>query len=390
MWVLVPNLGSTSLKYQLIEMDGEKVHARGKIDRIGSAQAAVTIWDSDGNATQATTAIPDHHAAIKLLLNQLERLEPGGRQGRAIDAVGFKAVHGGVRYQGTFLVTDDMLDAMIDLIPAFPVHNPVYIQAIQIFRELLPEVPLVAAFETGFHVTIPEEACVYGIPSEWTEKYGMRRYGFHGATHRYVSERVPVILGRSPVGLRLITCHLGGGASVCAILDGKSVDYSGGFSGQSAYGMTYLMEKENLSTAQIREVLCTRGGLLGISGLSGDMRDLEEAAAKGHQRAALATKVFVYHVKKYIGSFAAAMGGVNVLSFAGGIGENSSYVRQQVCRGLEFLGIHLDEEKNREPGTGDRVLSRADSPVLVLLVYTNEEIIVARETMRVLKKSCAV
>lgn len=402
MLVLVPNLGSTSLKYQLIEMDGEKVLARGKIDRIGSAQAAVTIWDSDGNATQATTAIPDHRAAIKMLLRGMGQLKLRGKQGRAMDAVGFKAVHGGVRYQGTFLVTDDMLNAMSDLIPSFPVHNPVYIQAIQIFRELLPDVPLVAAFETGFHITIPEEACVYGIPYEWTEKYGMRRYGFHGATHRYVSERVPVILGRSPVGLRLIACHLGGGASVCAILDGKSVDYSGGFSGQSglegatrngeldAYGMTYLMEKENLSTARIREVLCTRGGLLGISGLSGDMRDLEEAAAKGHQRAALAIKVFVYHVKKYIGSFAAAMGGVNVLSFAGGIGENSSYVRQQVCRGLEFLGIHLDEEKNRAPGTGDRVLSRADSPVLVLLVYTNEEIIVARETVRVLKKSCAV
>jgi acetate kinase len=299
------------------------------------------------------------------------------------------------------LVTDDMLDAMIDLIPAFPVHNPVYIQAIQIFRELLPEVPMVAAFETGFHATIPEEAYVYGIPYEWMEKYGMRRYGYHGATHRYVSERVPEILGRSPADQRLIACHLGGGASVCAIKDGLSVDYSGGFSGQSgldgatrsgefdAFGMTYLMEKENLSTAQIREVLCARGGLLGISGLSGDMRDLEKAAAKGHRRAALAIKVFVYHVKKYIGSYAAAMGGVDVLSFAGGIGENSWYVRQEICRGLEFLGIHLDEEKNRVPGTGDRILSRADSPVPVLLVYTNEEIIVARETVRVLKESRA-
>jgi acetate kinase len=401
MRVLVPNLGSTSLKCQLIEMDGEKVLARGKIDRIGSAQADTTFWDSNGNATQIAGAIPDHRAAIKILLSGLGQLKLAGKQGRAIDAVGFKAVHGGVRYQGTFPVTDHMLTAMADLIPAFPVHNPVYIQAIQIFRELLPDVPMVAAFETGFHATIPEEACVYGIPYEWTEKYGMRRFGFHGATHQYVSERVPEILGRSPRGLRLIACHLGGGASLCAIKDGKSVEFGGGFSGQSglegatrsgefdAFGMTYLMEKENLSTAQIREVLCTRGGLLGISGLSGDMRNLEEAAAKGHQRAALAIKVFVYHAKKYLGSFAVAMGGVDVLSFAGGIGENSWYVRQQVCRGLEFLGIYLDDEKNRAPGTGDRILSRADSPVPVLLVYTNEEIIVARETRRVLQESRA-
>jgi len=401
MRVLVPNLGSTSLKYQLIDMDGEKVLARGKIDRIGSAQADITFWDSNGNATRTTVAIPDHRTAIKMLIRELGQLKLNGKQGSPIDVVGFKAVHGGARYQGTFPVTDDMLEAMRELIPSFPVHNPVYIQAIEIFRELLPEVPMIAAFETGFHVTIPEEAYLYGIPYEWTEKYDMRRFGFHGATHRYVSERAAEMLGRSSVGLRMIACHLGGGASVCAIKDGKSVEFGGGFSGQSglegatrvgefdAFGMTYLMEKEDLSTTQIRELLCTRGGLLGISGLSGDMRDLEEAAAQGHQRAALAIKVFVYHVKKYIGAFAAAMGGVNLLTFSGGIGENSWCVRQEVCHGLEFLGIHLDDDKNRAPGPGDRILSRTDSPIPVLLIYTNEEIIVAREVMKVLQESCA-
>lgn len=394
--VLVPNLGSTSVKYQLIDMDMEKVLVRGTIDRIGSPQSGVTTYDPSGKPIQKSMRVVDHRAAIRLLVDELQQLDIGGKKGNTIDAVGFKAVHGGVKYQGCYPVTPDLVEVMRELIPAFPVHNPVYIQAMEIFREILPDVPMVAAFETGFHADIPEEAYVYGIPYEWTEKYGVRRFGFHGATHRYVSERVPKLLGRSAASLRLIACHLGGGASVCAIKGGKSVDFTGGFSGQSglecatrngefdAYGMTYLMEKESLSTKQIREVLCVRGGLAGISGLSGDMRDLEEAAARGHKRAALAIRAFVYGVKKYIGSFAAAMGGMDALSFAGGIGENSFSVREQICHGMEFLGIHLDEEKNRAPGSGDRILSPRDSPVAVLLIYTNEEIIVARETVEVL------
>ena len=401
MKVLVPNLGSTTVKYQLIDMEGEKVLARGKIERIGSAQAVLTTYDSSGKPMQTTTAIPDHRTAIQRLVAQLERLEQGGQKGGAVGAVGFKAVHGGVKYQGSFPVTEDVLDEMRELIPSFPVHNPVYIQAIENFRDVLPGVPMVAVFETGFHVTIPEEAYVYGIPYEWTEKYGIRRFGFHGATHRYVSERVPALLGRSAAGLRLIACHLGGGASVCAIKDGKSQDFGAGWSGQSgldgatrsgefdAYAMTYLMEKENLSGAEIRQLLCEKGGLAGISGLSGDMRDLEEAAEKGQHRAQLAIKSFIYKTKKYVGAYAAVLGGLDALSFAGGIGENSWYVRQEICRGMEFLGIHLDEEKNRAPGSGDRIISRADSPVAVLVVYTNEEIIVARETVKVLAETRA-
>jgi acetate kinase len=397
--VLVPNLGSTSLKYQLLEMEGERVLARGKIERIGSAQAQITTWDSTGEARQSTASIPDHRAAIQTLLDRLGQLEAGDQPAKPIDAVGFKAVHGGPRYRGSFRVSDDLLEAMKEFVPVAPVHNPVYIQAMQIFREVLPGVPMVAVFEPGFHATIPERAYVYGVPYEWLEKYGVRRYGFHGSSHRYVSERVPKLLGRPAAGLHLVSCHLGGSSSICAIRDGESVDSSFGFSAQSGiehaarsgeldpFAVLYVMEKEKLTAAQAGELLCKRGGLLGISGVSNDLRDLEEAAGKGHARAALAIDVLVYEIKKYIGAFAAALGGLDAVAFAGGIGENSWRVRQEVCRGMEFLGLHLDAEKNRQPASGDRILSQPDSSVTVLVVYTNEEIVVARETVRVLAEN---
>jgi acetate kinase len=255
---------------------------------------------------------------------------------------------------------------------------------------------MVAVFETGFHTTIPEHASIYGIPYEWREKYGVRRYGFHGSSHRYISQRVPELLGRPAKDLRLVSCHLGGSSSVTAIHSGKSVDTSLGFSLQSGleqssrsgdldpFVVLYVMEKESLSTAEIRQLLCKKGGLLGISGTSNDVRDLEKGAEEGDARAAMALEVFIYEVKKYIGAYAAAMGGLDVLAFAGGIGENSWRVRQQVCGGLEFLGIHLNQEANRAPAHGDRVISLSRSRVSVLVIYTNEELMVARETAKVL------
>lgn len=398
MKVLVPNLGSTSLKYQLLEMDGEKVLARGKIECIGSAQAVITTWNAEGKAAQTTASIPDHRAAIQTLIDWLGQLAGSG-EAAAIDAVGFKAVHGGPRYCGSFLVTDDLLEVMREFVPVAPVHNTVYIQAMEIFREMLPGVPMVAVFEPGFHSTIPEHAYVYGVPYEWLEKYGVRKYGFHGSSHRYIAQRVPELLGRTAAGLRLVSCHLGGSSSLCAIQDGKSVDSSFGFSAQSGiehatrsgdldpFVPLYIMEKEKLTIAQMGEILCKRSGLLGISGVSSDLRDIEEAAAKGNARAALAIEVLVHEIKKDIGAFAAAMGGLDAVAFAGGIGENSWRVREGVCGGLEFLGLRLDEEKNRARSTGDRIISRADSPVKVLIIYTNEELMVARETVRVLRES---
>jgi len=391
MKVLVPNLGSTSLKYQLLDMQGERVLARGKVERIGSAEAIVTTAGMDGKSETSTMPIGSHRAAIELLIDRLS-----GTHGSTIQAVGFKAVIGGPRYRGSFRVDDDLLAAMREFLPVAPVHNSVYITAMEIFRDVLPGVPMVAVFEPGFHATMPEAASVYGVPREWQEKHGVLRYGFHGSSHRYVAGRVPSILGRSPEDLKIISCHLGGSSSICAVKDGKSVDCSFGFSPQTGvehaarsgeldpFAVMYVMEKEGLSIDQAREQLTKKGGLLGISGVSADLRDIEEAAAKGNARAELAVDVLAYGVKKYIGAYAAAMGGLDAVAFAGGIGENSSLVRERACAGLDFLGIALDPEKNRERGSTDRFITGTGSETPVLVIYTNEEIVVARETVRVL------
>ena len=400
MRVLIPNLGSTSLKYQLLETENETVLARGRIDRIGGTGSQI-IWCEGGNPQECRSVadIPDHRAAVKFLIDRLAAFGTGSGAGAGIAAVGFKAVHGGPRYCGSFLVDDDVLAAMQDLVPVAPVHNPVYIEAMQIFKELLPGVPMVAVFETGFHSTIPKRASTYGIPYEWGEKHGVRRYGFHGSSHRYVSLRVPELLCRSAQGLRLISCHLGGSSSLTAVRDGQSVDTSLGYSPQSGlehssrcgdldpFAVFYIMEKENLTQAEARQVLTKKSGLLGISGVSNDVRDLEKTAEEGNSRAALALDVFVYGVKKYIGALAVALEGLDVLAFAGGIGENSWRVRQQVCSGLEFLGVHLNPEANRAAAHGDRLISLPSSQVAVVVVYTNEELMVARETAKVLSSS---
>ena len=402
MRILVPNLGSTSLKYQLIETEGERVLARGKIERIGSAESPITSWDEiGGREVKETAPMPDHRAAITFLIDKLAHRDSSAEGEGAIAAVGFKAVHGGPRYCGSFLIDDELLAAMQDFRPVAPVHNPIYIQAMQIFREVLPGIPMVAVFETGFHSSLPERAFTYGVPYEWQEKHGVRRYGFHGSSHRYVASRVAEMLGRPASDLRIVSCHLGGSSSICAVEEGKSVDSSFGFSAQSGiehatrsgdldpFIILRVMEKEKLTAAEVREVLCKKSGLLGISGLSSDLRDLEEAAARGHRRSALALEVLVYQVKKYIGAFAAAMGGLNAVAFAGGIGENSWRVRQEVCRDMDFLGMRLDDEVNCRPVRGDRVVSSPASGVAVLVVYTNEEIVVARETERVLASARA-
>jgi len=398
MRVLVPNLGSTSLKYQLLETENETVLARGKIDRIGGAESQIIAWEAaTGQEWRNTSHIPNHRAAIQFLLERLAGLGTAGGAGGGIAAIGFKAVHGGPRYCGSFLVDDGVLAAMREFIPVAPVHNPVYIEAMQIFREILPGVPMVAVFETGFHATIPDAASTYGAPYEWREKYGVRRYGFHGSSHRYVSQRVPELLCRPAKGLRVISCHLGGSSSITAIRDGKSIDTSLGFSLQAGleqssrsgdldpFVVLYVMEKENLTPAEVSQILCRKSGLLGISGVSNDVRDLEKGAQEGNSRAVLALDVFIYEVKKYIGAYAAALGGLDALAFAGGIGENSWQVRQQVCSGLDFLGIHLNPAANCAPAQGDRVISLPCSPVAVLVIYTNEELMVARETVRVLE-----
>ncbi len=361
--ILIPNLGSTSLKYQLIEMPSERTLARGRLERVSDFRAAI--------------------GEIKV-------------DGASIDAVAFKAVLAGPGYLGTFLIDDKLIAALEEYLPAAPAHNAIYLTGIRAFRDVMPGVPMVAAFEPEFHTTMPEHVVLYGVPAEWREKYGVRRYGFHGASHQYVSERAPQILDRSPVGLRLVSCHLGGSSSMCAIVDGRSVDTSMGFSPQSglenatrhgeldAFAVLYMLDRTGWSVAEVRSQLAKTGGLAGLSGIGGgDMRDLEKAAAEGDHNAALAIGLFTYQVRKNLGAYAAVMGGLDAIAFTGGIGENSASLREACCRNLGFLGVGLDAERNRR-GKGDRVISTDDSRVTVAVLATNEELVVARRAYRCL------
>ena len=355
--LLVPNLGSTSLKYQILEMPSEKVLARGRLERVSDYRAAIA---------QISTA------------------------GTPIDAVALKAVHAGPRYRGTFAVDDGVVAALRQFLPAAPAHNAIYLTAIEAFRAAMPGVPMVAAFEPEFHATMPEHARLYGVPGQWLEE-GVAKYGFHGASHQYVAERVATMLGRNP---KLVSCHLGGSSSICAIVDGRSVDTTMGFSPQSGlenatrhgdldvFAVLYMMERHGWDCAEVRRQLATGGGLAGLSGVpGGDLRDIEAAAAAGSRNAALALEVFAYQVKKTIGAFAAAMGGVEAVAFTGGIGENSARLRTECLAGLEFLGVRLDAEKNAT-GAGDRIISADGSCVSIIALATNEELIVARRAYR--------
>ncbi len=392
MKILVPNLGSTSLKYQLLDMRDEQVLARGKIERIGSQEAHFQHQHAGLDRLERTLHIPNHRAAIQLLVENLFQTE-AAREERP-DIVAFKAVHAGPEFCGTFVITREVLQAMERFVPAAPLHNPIYIEAIRLFQELLPEVPLIASFETGFHQTMPEEAHLYGVPYRWVEEHGIRKYGFHGASHRYVANRVPELLEGEGKSQRVISCHLGGSSSICALRDGKSVDTTMGFSPQSGienatrcgdldvFVFVHLAQHMDTTLSRLQEEVVRDGGLLGISGLSGDVRDLETAARQGHSGAQRALGVFVYEVKKAVGAYAAALGGVDVLAFTGGIGENSVQTRERVCDGLEFLGLMLDEERNKLAEGKESVISTKDSRGMILVVTTNEELVVAREAAK--------
>lgn len=383
MRILVANVGSTSFKYKLY--DHGRVTAHGRLERIGDAvspQAYVA-----GDAIEETdTALPDYPAAIRAVL---DRLTSGPLASiDELDAVGFKTVH--IRGEaGTLELTEDVLGRMADVNDLAPAHNPPYIEAVRIFRDLEPSLRLIGLFEAAFHATIPDYAWIYGVPYDWYERHGVRKYGFHGASHRYVSERIPHLLDRSPKGLRIVSCHLGGSSSLCAIRDGKSFDTTMGFSPQDGvinatrngsidpFIIPWVMDRDGLTTAEIRDILHNRSGLLGISGISGDMRDLQESAAGGNDRARLAVDAYCYSVRREIGAMATAIGGIDVLAFTGGTGERSAVVRERVCEGLAHLGVRLDADRNAE-GPDERPISVDDSPASVWIVLTDEESIVAR------------
>ena len=360
--ILVPNLGSTSLKYQLIELPSERKIASGRLERVSDYRAAI-----------AQIQLGDTH----------------------IDAVAFKAVHAGPKYRGTFVIDDDVVAALEQFLPAAPAHNAIYLTGIRAFREAMPGVPLVAAFETEFHATMPEHAARYGVPSDWVER-GVRHYGFHGASHQYIAGRVAEMLERPAESLRVVSCHLGGSSSICAIQGGRSIDTTMGFSPQSGlenatrhgdldvFAVLYMMKLHGWTLDEVYTQLTKTGGLAGLSGIAGgDVRDVEAAAASGNADAELALGAFTYQVRKTIGAYAAAMSGLDAVAFTGGIGENSAPLRARCCGGLEFLGITLDRDRNTN-GSGDRLVSRGDAPVQVLALATNEELIVARRAHRIL------
>lgn len=383
--ILICNVGSTSLKYQLFAMDkGERVIAAGGAERVGGRESCF-YWTESGVKRQERLELPTHREAIERMLRQLP-------PEAAVDCVGFKVVHAkgitGVQY-----LTDDVLAAMEAFNSVAPAHNPPYLAAIRQFRALMPGVPLIGSFETAFHAQMPPEASLYSIPWELSEQYAIHRYGFHGASHEYMTEFAAEKLGRRD--FRLISCHLGGSGSLAAVRDGRSIDTSMGLSLQCGvmqnnrigdidpYIIFYLAEECGMTLPEIKTMLQTKSGLLGMSGVSNDLRDVENAAEAGNERAQIALRAYTYGIKKYIGSFAAALGGLDAITFGGGIGRNSSRIREQALSGLEFLGVELDLQKNWSPKGGDDV-SRAGSRVRIYVVDTNEEIIVARKATQFL------
>lgn len=393
MKILVANLGSTSFKYRLFDMADERQLARGGVERIGAPESR-TFVEIGGEKREATAAVPDHAVAVRECLAQLTAPGFGCLQDASdVSAIGFKAVHAGSA-GGVRRVDETVLAAMEALSPTAPAHNPPYVNAMRLLAERLPEIPLVAAFETAFHETIPPRNRTYAVPWEWSEQYDVRRWGFHGASHRYVATRMAELLGRGDA--RIISCHLGGSSSLCAIRAGQSVATSMGMSPQTGvphnnrvgdfdpFALPVLMQKSGKSLDTLLKELANQSGLLGVSGVSGDVRDLEEAAAAGHERARLALEVFVSAVRHYLGAYLVELGGAEAIVFAGGIGENGANTRAAVCAGLAELGIVLDPAANAATRSEGPIHAQS-SRVQIWVVPTNEELIVARQTKELLE-----
>ena len=393
MYILVANLGSTSFKYRLFDMQASRQLARGGIERIGDEESKCVVEIGDYQQ-EAVLRVPDHAVAVQQCLTQLTDPAHGClKDAREVAAIGFKAVHGG-RFSGVQRITDEVLAAMEEMNGVAPAHNPPYINAMRLLRTKLPDIPLVAAFETGFHQTIPARAQTYAIPHEWTDAYQVRRWGFHGASHRYISQRTPELMIREK--LRIISCHLGGSSSLCAIRNGKSVATSMGMSPQSGlpqnnrvgdfdpFALPRIMEATGLSLEETLAKLANSGGLLGISGVSGDIRDLEAAAAAGHERAQLALDVYVTEIRRYLGGLLVELGGADAIVFTGGIGENGKQIRAAVCDNLDAFGIRLNPEAN-DVASGEAEISAADSPTEIWVIPTNEELIVASQAKELLE-----
>lgn len=396
--ILVINCGSSSLKFQLIDSAAEKVLAKGLCERIGIEGSRIVYQPAGGEKEVTESPMPNHTQAVKLVLDALVNEKTGVIKSLdEVGAVGHRIVHGGEKFSGSTIITDEVIEAIKECNELAPLHNPANLIGIDACREHMPDTPMVGVFDTAFHQTMPEKAYIYGLPYEYYEKYKVRRYGFHGTSHSYVSKRVSEILDKPYDSLKTIVCHLGNGASICAVKNGKSVDTSMGLTPLEGLIMgtrsgdidpaimEFLASKENMSVEEVMDVLNKKSGVFGITGTTSDFRDIMDAKEKGDKRAILALDVFSYRVIKYIGAYTAAMNGVDAIAFTAGLGENNSYIREKICESLEYLGVKIDREAN-EKRKEEIIISAPDSKVKVLVVATNEELKIARETLALVKQ----
>ena len=395
--ILVINCGSSSLKYQLINSASEAVLAKGLCERIGIEGSQITYQPAGGEKEVTVSPMPTHTQAIQMVLDALTNDKTGVIKSLdEVGAVGHRIVHGGEAFTASTLITEEAVKAIEECSDLAPLHNPANLIGIRACQELMPNTPMVGVFDTAFHQTMPEKAYLYGLPYEYYEKYKVRRYGFHGTSHSYVSKRTAEVLGRPYDSLKTVVCHLGNGSSISAVLNGKSVDTSMGLtpleglvmgtrSGDVAPGaLQFIMHKENMDIDQMLNVLNKKSGVYGMSGVSSDFRDVENAANDGNKKAEVALESFAYRVAKYVGAYAAAMSGVDAIAFTAGVGENDKITRKKVCEYLGFLGIEIDDEANSKRGQ-EIVISTPDSKVSVLVIPTNEELAIARETLALVK-----
>jgi len=395
MKIIVCNIGSSSFKFQLLDMQTENCLAKGSTERVGSDDARIRYSVHGEQVHDSTLALPTHRQAVEHALDFLTSSEHAVLSSLAeLDGVGFKTIQAGEK-NGSVLLTDDILQAMEDYKDLAPAHNPPYLTAIYMFQELLPNTPLVGVFEPGFHLDVPRYAKIYGTPYEWIEKYNIVQYGYHGASHRYVTHKTVEVLDLPNNDHKVITCHLGGSSSLCAFKNGVSVDVSMGFTPQTGliqgtrvgdmdpFVLPYIMNKKGITLEEALKELGNDAGLKGLSGIGVDMRDIRKACAEGNERAQLARDKYVYDVKRYVGEYMVIMEGIDAITFTGGIGENDPWLREDVLNALQFLGAQVDKKRN---DANEMIITTPDSSITGLVLETNEEIIVARETQKVIEK----
>ena len=399
MKILVLNCGSSSIKYKLFDMSDKSVMAQGGVEKIGLPDSFLQVKLPDGKKVKIEKDMPEHTVGIRLILETLIDPQIGCISSlKEIDAVGHRVVHGGEKFNSSVLITDEVKRKVVECSVLAPLHNPANLKGIAAIEETLPGVPQVGVFDTAFHQTMPDYAYMYALPYELYEKYAIRRYGFHGTSHRYVSARVCEFLGVKPEEKKIVTAHLGNGGSCAAVLHGKSVDTSMGLTpieglmmGTRAGNLdlgaaTFIMENEHLTTEEFSALVNKKSGLLGISGVSSDARDIDDAIRQGNKRADLARKMFIYMVKKYIGAYTAAMDGMDILVFTGGIGENDTYIRTEIAKGFGYLGAKIDEQKSLKSRGEEMVISTPDSKVTVCVIPTDEELMIASDTEQIVSK----